>query len=71
MPVSDHDADCRPGDSVTWMLPGNLPHIGVIAVEKIPGTGRHAVIHNIGSGALREDALHAFEITGHYRWSAD
>ena len=71
LPVSDNDADYQPGDLVTWMLPGNLPHIGVIAVEKIAGTERRAVIHNIGRGAQREDALHAFEITGHYRWSAD
>ena len=50
------------------MLPGNLPHIGIIAADKITGTDRPAVIHNIGNGAQREDVLRAFKITGLYRW---
>ena len=68
LPITDNDADYRPGDIVTWMLPGNLPHIGIIAAEKAPATDRPAVIHNIGNGAQREDVLRAFKITGHYRW---
>lgn len=68
LPVSEHDADYRPGDFVTWMLPGNLPHIGIIAAEKVSGADRPLVIHNIGSGAQCEDVLRAFKITGHYRW---
>lgn len=68
LPVSGNDVDYKPGDIVTWMLPGNLPHIGIISAEKVPGTNRPAVIHNIGSGAQQEDALRAFKITGHYRW---
>lgn len=68
LPISADDADYRPGDLVTWMLPGNLPHIGIIADEKAPGTDRHLVIHNIGRGAQCEDALRSFKITGHYRW---
>ena len=66
--VSDHDANYGTGDIVTWMLPGNLPHIGIIAAEKAPGTSRPLIIHNIGSGAQREDVLRAFKIIGHYRW---
>lgn len=69
--VTGNDADYRPGDFVTWMLPGNLHHIGVIAGEKVPGTDRPAVIHNIGGGAQCEDVLRAFKIIGHYRWQAD
>ena len=68
VPVTASDADYRPGDIVTWMLPGNLPHLGIIAAEKVPGSDRHTVIHNIGGGAQREDVLRAFKITGHYRW---
>lgn len=68
LPVSDNDAGYRPGDIVTWMLPGNLPHIGIIADEKVTGADRPLVIHNIGNGAQREDVLRAFKITGHYRW---
>lgn len=66
--VSDDDADYQPGDFVTWMLTGNLYHIGVIAAEKVPSTDRPFVVHNIGRGAQREDVLHAFKIIGHYRW---
>ena len=68
LPVTEDDADYKPGDFVTWMLPGNLYHIGVIAGEKVSGTERPAVIHNIGQGTRQEDVLHAFKIIGHYRW---
>ena len=50
------------------MLPGGLYHIGVVAEDRVPGTGRLYMIHNIGAGARKEDVLQAFEIIGHYRW---
>ncbi len=68
LPVTDNDADFLTGDLVTWMLPGNLPHIGIVAAEKAEGTERPLIIHNVGRGAQREDALRAWKITGHYRW---
>jgi uncharacterized protein YijF (DUF1287 family) len=49
------------GDIVAWRLPGGLYHIGI--VDDPP-----YVIHNIGSGARREDILFAYPIIGHYRW---
>jgi hypothetical protein len=58
----------QPGDVVAWLLPGGLYHIGVVAEDPVPGTGRLYMIHNIGEGARQEDVLHAFEIIGHYRW---
>jgi uncharacterized protein YijF (DUF1287 family) len=58
----------QPGDVVAWMLPGGLYHIGVVAEDRVPGTGRLYMIHNIGAGARKEDVLQAFEIIGHYRW---
>ena len=61
-------ADYRPGDLVTWRLPGGLPHIGIVATET--ADGRPLVIHNIGMGARLEDILFAFPITGHYRYLA-
>jgi uncharacterized protein YijF (DUF1287 family) len=30
LPVSQTSSDYLPGDLVTWMLPGNLPHIGIV-----------------------------------------
>jgi uncharacterized protein YijF (DUF1287 family) len=29
------------------------------------------VLHNIGLGAVEEDILHRFPVTGHYRLTAD
>lgn len=57
-----------PGDLVTWMLPGNLPHIGIVSDRRAPGSGNPLIIHNIGAGPAEEDMLFAYPITGHYRY---
>jgi uncharacterized protein YijF (DUF1287 family) len=62
--------DFRAGDIVTWMLPGNLPHIGIVSDAVSPASGRPLVIHNIGAGAAEEDMLTDYPITGHFRWFA-
>ena len=36
------------GDTVTWMLPGNIPHIGIVTGEQYQGSGNPMVVHNIG-----------------------
>jgi uncharacterized protein YijF (DUF1287 family) len=56
----------RPGDLVTWMLPGNLPHIGIVSERRSLG-GTPLIIHNIGRGAREENILFDYPITGHYR----
>lgn len=61
------DADFLPGDLVTWRLPNNLPHIGVVS-EQRHASGRPLILHNIGAGTREEDVLRVFEITGHYRY---
>lgn len=58
----------QPGDVVTWMLPGNLPHVGVVSDRRVPGTSRPLVIHNLGAGPVEDDTLFAFPVTGHYRY---
>jgi uncharacterized protein len=57
-----------PGDLVTWMLPGNLPHIGIISDRRAPRSDHPLVIHNIGGGPVEDDILFAYPITGHYRY---
>jgi uncharacterized protein YijF (DUF1287 family) len=57
-----------PGDLVTWMLPGNLPHIGIVSDRRASGSGNPLIIHNIGAGPAEEDMLFAHPITGHYRY---
>jgi uncharacterized protein len=66
--VSESAKDYQPGDLVTWMLPGNLPHIGVVSVEK-SNNGIPMIIHNIGRGPQLEDMLFNYNITGHYRFA--
>ncbi len=68
LPVSREAGDYRAGDLVTWMLPGNLPHIGIVSGDKAPGSARPLILHNIGRGPKEEDVLFAYPVTGHYRY---
>jgi len=68
LPVTDNPEDYLPGDIVTWMLEGNLPHIGIVSdvfdgVPRVP-----KIVHNIGLGPKLESGLFAYKITGHYRY---
>ncbi|MBA4490068.1 DUF1287 domain-containing protein [Paracoccus sp. S1E-3] len=65
-PLGNDPADFRPGDIVTAMLPGNLPHIMLIS-DRRNADGIPLVIHNIGRGTREEDALFAYPHTGHFR----
>jgi len=66
--VSDRPGDYRPGEIITQMLPGNLPHIAFISHRMSKDGKRPLLIHNIGSGTQLEDRLFAFPITGRYRF---
>ncbi len=66
--VDSDPSQFHPGDIVTWMLPGNLPHIGIVGAKKDKYTHNPLIIHNIGAGPQLEDVLFAYEITGHYRF---
>ena len=57
----------RAGDIVTWRLPGNLTHIGIVS-DRQSWNGVPLIIHNIGAGAREENILFSYAITGHYRW---
>lgn len=57
----------QPGDIVTSLVGGNLPHIGIVS-DRRSAQGRPLIIHNIGAGAREEDALFDHRITGRYRW---
>jgi uncharacterized protein len=71
LPVSDIAADYQPGDIVSWMLPGNLPHIGIVSDQMTEDGTRPLILHNIGAGAREDDILFVYEITGHYRIGPD
>ena len=66
--ISDEGLAYKAGDIVTWMLPGNLPHIGIVTNDLSQDGKRPLIVHNIGSGPVLEDMLFDFKITGHFRY---
>ena len=69
LPVTDNPKDYLPGDLVTWMLPGNLPHIGIVVSNPEAGNQHPWIVHNVGAGPKLEDRLFGFPLTGHYRFT--
>lgn len=69
LPVTDHAKDYKPGELVTWMLPGNLPHIGIVVEQTTSDGSRHLLVHNVGRGPKLEDVLFDYKITGHFRYT--
>ncbi len=69
LPLDDGPAPYLPGDIVTWTLPGNLDHIGIVS-DRRTANGTPLILHNIGGGAQEEDILFAYPMTGHYRIGA-
>jgi len=67
LPVTNKAIDYLPGDIVSWMLPGNLPHIGIVSDQK-SSNNVPLIVHNIGFGPKLDDMLFAYKITGHYRY---
>lgn len=65
---SNNASDYKAGDIVTWMLSGNLPHIGMVIKEQDTRSGSPLIVHNIGRGPEKSDILFAYKITGHYRF---
>ncbi|MFN4194094.1 MAG: DUF1287 domain-containing protein [Tabrizicola sp.] len=70
LPLDEGPTPYLPGDIVTWKLPGNLDHIGIVS-DRRTEAGLPLILHNIGRGAREEDILFAFPITGHYRLGTD
>ncbi len=68
LPLAKSAEDYAPGDLYTCLLPGNLPHIGLVSGRKTPEAERRLIINNIGQGTKIEDRLFEFPLTGHYRF---
>ncbi|MBU1311316.1 MAG: DUF1287 domain-containing protein [Gammaproteobacteria bacterium] len=66
--ISRQGSAYQPGDLVTWMLPGNLPHIGIVVNKRSDDGQRPLIVHNIGAGPVLADMLFDYNITGHYRF---
>ncbi len=67
IPASQLASDYSPGDLVTSLVGGRLPHIGIVVPAPENGS-RPWVVHNIGAGPQLEDVLFAHPLTGHYRY---
>lgn len=66
--LSSNPKNFQAGDLVTWVLPGNLPHIGIVSNQISKISGNPLIVHNIGNGPELEDALFSYKMTGHYRF---
>lgn len=64
--ISLVEKDYLPGDLVFWNVAAG--HVGIVIDEKVPGTNRFYVVHNIGRGPEKEDFLFRATIVDHYRW---
>jgi hypothetical protein len=53
------------------MLPGNLPHIGIVSDRRSADGTRPLIVHNIGRGPEVEDMLYEYPITGVFRWQGE
>jgi len=67
--ITSNAADYLPGDLVTWLIPGNIPHIGIVIDERSKDGKRPLIVHNIGEGPKVNDVLFEYKITGHYRYA--
>jgi hypothetical protein len=70
-PAGAEGADFLPGDIVTSVLPGNLPHVMIVSDRAGAGGQRPMIVHNIGAGVRHEDRLFDYPLTGHYRLGRD
>jgi uncharacterized protein YijF (DUF1287 family) len=67
VPITQNAQDYQPGDLVSWRLPGNLPHIGIVSNQQ-SRAGTPLIIHNIGAGPQENDILFDYDISGHFRF---
>lgn len=66
LPITNNGLDYKPGDIVFWDIAHG--HVGIVVDEKVPGTNRYYVVHNIGGGPQQNDFIFSAPIIGHYRW---
>ncbi len=65
---SKNPDDYIAGDLVSWILPNNMTHIGIVVDQKTSDKKRPMIVHNIGLGPKMDDILFKYTITGHYRY---
>jgi uncharacterized protein len=57
----------QPGDVISFTLPGNLPHIGIVSDKKAWFSARYLILHNVGAGTKEEDVMTRWPVVAHFR----
>lgn len=70
-PITKNPNDYLPGDLVTWSLNRGRTHIGIVIDKLSSDRQRPLIVHNVGAGPKINDALFAWKIIGHFRYSGD
>ena len=65
---SNNPDDYILSDIITWRLPNNLPHIGIVVDDLSVDGKRPMIVHNIAFGPKMNDILFKYTITGHYHF---
>lgn len=68
--ITKNPNDYLPGDLVTWSLSHGKTHIGIVIDELSSDKQRPLIVHNVGAGPKINDALFAWKIIGHFKYSA-
>ena len=66
LPITKRAKDYQPGDLVTTLVGGKLPHIMIVSDRK-SFFGTPLVLHNFGNGTQEDNDLFSHPITGHDR----
>ena len=67
LPISNEGSDYKPGELVFWDIARG--HVGLVIDEKVPGTNRYYVVHNICCGPQKEDVLFEYPIKAHFSYT--
>jgi uncharacterized protein len=61
------NTDWQPGDLITCLVKGHLPHIGIISTRR-DRQGRYKAIHNIGLGTREDSRIWAYDNLRRFRF---
>ena len=68
LPITMNPQDYKAADLISWLVPPDLPHIGIITNHRSKDGKRFLVVHNLGMGPKLEDVLFEYQIRGHFRY---
>ncbi len=67
LPISNEGSDYKPGELVFWNIARG--HVGLVIDEKVPGTNRYYIVHNICCGPQKDDVLFEYPIKAHFSYT--